>query len=102
VPPSGRERACKRATCRPTVDADARRWRTIRLLGLNRRVDHQRLRCGRDNVTGDAAFHVWRWRASEHALKECRGFGEPARAREARGFGQRVRIKHVIHVESFL
>jgi hypothetical protein len=35
-------------------------------------------------------------------LKERHGFGEPAHAGEARGFGHLVRIKHVIHVESFL
>jgi len=71
----------------------------MRLLGLSRRVNNQRLPSGRDNVTADADFHGL---ASEHALKECRGFGEPARASEARGFGHLVRIKHVIHVESFL
>jgi len=87
---------------RPTVDADARRWPTIRLVGLSRRVNNQRLPSGRDNVTGDADFHVWRWLASQHALKECRGFGEPARASEARGFGHLVQIKHVIHFDRFL
>jgi hypothetical protein len=103
VPPSGRERACKRAAARrPTVDADARRWPTIHLLGLSRRVNNQRLPSGRDNVTGYADFHVRRWLALEHALKEYRGFGEPARASEARGLSHLVRIKHVIHVESFL
>jgi hypothetical protein len=35
-------------------------------------------------------------------LKERHGFSEPAHAGEARGFGHPVRIKHVIHVESFL
>jgi hypothetical protein len=53
---------------------------------------------GRNDVTGSADCHIWRALGSEHTLKECRGFGEPARAGEARGFDHLVRTEHVIHL----
>ena len=57
---------------------------------------------GRNDVNRGAEGLVLRGLGPEQALKERHGFGEPARAGEARGFGHLARIKHVIHVESFL
>src|SRR5712671_3835091 len=99
---SGRGRACEWQAGRSTIDAEARRRRTIRLVDRSRRVNGWRLRSGRSDVTGRAECHIRRVLASEHALKKRRSFGEPARVSEARGFDHRVRIQHVIHVHSIL
>ena len=90
---------------RATIDAEGCRRRAFRLLGhrllgLDGHVNDLRVPSGRSD--GGAECQIRRGLGTEHALKECRGFGEPARAGEARGFGHRARIKHVIHVESFL
>src|ERR1700720_1308031 len=99
---SGYGRACERHARRSTVDAEARRRPTIRLLHRSHRVNGWRLLLARDDVTGGAECHIRPTLASEHTLKERRGFGEPARAGEVRGFDHLVRMQHVIHVQRFL
>jgi hypothetical protein len=69
---------------------------------LRLRVDDWRIASGRSDGIGRVECHLRLGLASKHALKQRRGVGEPARAREARGFEHYVRIGHVIHVRSFL
>ena len=47
---------------------------------------------GENEVTGAAETHVRRGLASKHTLKERRGFGKPARVREARRFEHHIWI----------
>jgi hypothetical protein len=54
-------------------------------------------RTGKSGIISFADTHVPSGLASEHTLKERRGFRDLARAREARGFEHHVRFQHVVH-----
>ena len=71
----------------------------IRLVnGLGLGVNEKWGASGKSDVTGAAETHVRSGLTSKHALKERRGFGELARAREARGFEHHFRIQNIVHV----
>src|SRR5205807_8255452 len=47
-------------------------------------------------------MHVRSRLTSKHVLKERRGVGEPARAREACGFEHYFRFQHLVHLRKIL